>query len=1100
MDDSRVIELVRKAQSGDHAAYGQLVDLYGGAVLAMAYSRTGNYTVAQDIAQDAFLLGFENVGKLRQPDRFGLWLRTIGKNLCRDWQRSEMYRRKLSEDAAELRGFFGSLRGKRVDEEAERNETLSLVDEALRHLPVHDREVLLLYYFEGKSVAEAAEALDISAAAMKKRLERARKRLRDRLTARVETGLEEAAKGRKMSDRILAAIPLGASYAKVAPASAVLPGAPALTVGGILVKAGPTVIAYGKVAAIVVGICIAGGLYMTRENLSSRPPERAAIEPQQSISVQEEPVEAMEAAEEPPATEEPQPVMMADLVAGMVEESETPSISGTVRDADGNPLEGVHVEARMERDCEIFEAEFGAPMVACRTETGSDGGYQLGPLPSGKSVLIVVTDPDWAIGGRHEDALKESEHRQGVDIQLAHAETVSGVVMDEDGRPIEGAVVRAGNARDSAAYDLRRARRAGLAGLLNIPARFYGGIAKARTNADGVFTLTHLPTGSVVWPVTAEKPGYARGYAWNKESCEKAERFLRAGGPTPWLGLEFPVPCEDVTFVLHRGGSIRGRVSESSSGNPVENALVTVEGYVESPYQYGITSWSFIYSTRTDNAGLYTIADIPPVNIITKAVQGNLASSARELLIRPGEVCDGIDFDIARAGTIEGTVYDAQSDRPIANEGIQCFEKGAWGRAQGGRTDDNGNYVVHGLAPGEWEVQPPSSSGWRFSKLHHPDADERHGITVMVRTGQTTRDVDLYLERFVEKVGHVRGRVVDLAGTPVAGATVLVRPLRAVTDEQGQYELVPLKPGPYELIALDPRSMRYGTAHVIVGADEEAVVSIQLREQAGCVSGSVLDYEGQRVDPQVVVTIKVYSEELEFQPMPDESGAYTTGPVPPGTYTVSVRARGGYKVDPAEPLRIELDHGQEVADLNFVIAPMTGSVEGTVVYPDGTPAVGKGVFVGGREGLTRGMTDAQGRFSVDKIDGDDLYVQVGQAGRGFSSEGDQEWLYIGGVSAGSEELTLVLRPVGFLSGGVILAEGDAEPVRITIEGELGFVLEDHVRGGDGFFEVALQPDVYKVTVSSQRGSRTFERIVVESDMVTDLGEIELIPAEWEPAD
>jgi RNA polymerase sigma-70 factor (ECF subfamily) len=68
MTVSEELELVKLAKDGDSHSYGRLVDLYGGTVLAIAYSRVGNITVSQDIAQDTFLLGFENIEKLRSPN------------------------------------------------------------------------------------------------------------------------------------------------------------------------------------------------------------------------------------------------------------------------------------------------------------------------------------------------------------------------------------------------------------------------------------------------------------------------------------------------------------------------------------------------------------------------------------------------------------------------------------------------------------------------------------------------------------------------------------------------------------------------------------------------------------------------------------------------------------------------------------------------------------------------------------------------------------------------------------------------------------------------------------------------------------------------
>jgi len=74
MDGAHELELVRKAQRGDRASYGTLVDLYGGAVLAIAYSRVGNFQISQDIAQDTFLLGFDKtyvIGGGGRPTREG---------------------------------------------------------------------------------------------------------------------------------------------------------------------------------------------------------------------------------------------------------------------------------------------------------------------------------------------------------------------------------------------------------------------------------------------------------------------------------------------------------------------------------------------------------------------------------------------------------------------------------------------------------------------------------------------------------------------------------------------------------------------------------------------------------------------------------------------------------------------------------------------------------------------------------------------------------------------------------------------------------------------------------------------------------------------
>jgi len=188
MDGAHELELVRKAQRGDRASYGTLVDLYGGAVLAIAYSRVGNFQVSQDIAQDTFLLGFENLGKLRSPNRFGAWLKTIARNLCANWHKSESYRKRLHEDSAMLHARLGYENGAAADERMEHDEMRNLIDQALDCLSVGDREAIVLYYFEGQSVGDAAKSFGISPVAMRKCGTRSARMLRPNSSKPVDGG------------------------------------------------------------------------------------------------------------------------------------------------------------------------------------------------------------------------------------------------------------------------------------------------------------------------------------------------------------------------------------------------------------------------------------------------------------------------------------------------------------------------------------------------------------------------------------------------------------------------------------------------------------------------------------------------------------------------------------------------------------------------------------------------------------------------------------------------------------------------------------------------------------------------------------------------
>ena len=145
MDKHDELELVKRAQAGDAESYGRLADRYAGALTAIAYSRVGNLTVSEDITQDAFLLGYEKLQALRQPARFGAWLRTIARNLCKRWHRNASYRDRLNADADALSRRLGYDRRENASDAAERAEVHGLLHAAIDRLPVKEREALLLY-------------------------------------------------------------------------------------------------------------------------------------------------------------------------------------------------------------------------------------------------------------------------------------------------------------------------------------------------------------------------------------------------------------------------------------------------------------------------------------------------------------------------------------------------------------------------------------------------------------------------------------------------------------------------------------------------------------------------------------------------------------------------------------------------------------------------------------------------------------------------------------------------------------------------------------------------------------------------------------------
>ena len=195
-------ELARAAQSGDRAAFVEIVARYQALVCGTTYGVLNDFGAAEDAAQDAFLSAWRKIGDLREPGRLRPWLVQIARNAALGKLRG---RRDLdSLDSQPLAPDGAPL----PDETAASNDESDLVSAHLAELPEKFRLPLVLFYREGKSVRAVAEALEISEDAAKQRLVRARTQLRESLEGVIESTLARNTPSAVFTMAIAAAIGL----------------------------------------------------------------------------------------------------------------------------------------------------------------------------------------------------------------------------------------------------------------------------------------------------------------------------------------------------------------------------------------------------------------------------------------------------------------------------------------------------------------------------------------------------------------------------------------------------------------------------------------------------------------------------------------------------------------------------------------------------------------------------------------------------------------------------------------------------------------------------------------------------------------------------
>jgi RNA polymerase sigma-70 factor, ECF subfamily len=159
----------------DRFEYTELVRKYSAHVFAICFSMLASREDAEDITQQAFLKGFTDIKQLRDSDKFGVWITQIAKHMCLDFLR----RRKLNKIALK------QIAADDIKDESDCDrDKYSRLESALAELTEEYRLPLMLYYFNGQSTKNIAEALDQTVATAQTRLSRARKKLRQLLSTK----------------------------------------------------------------------------------------------------------------------------------------------------------------------------------------------------------------------------------------------------------------------------------------------------------------------------------------------------------------------------------------------------------------------------------------------------------------------------------------------------------------------------------------------------------------------------------------------------------------------------------------------------------------------------------------------------------------------------------------------------------------------------------------------------------------------------------------------------------------------------------------------------------------------------------------------------
>ncbi|MBI5739095.1 MAG: carboxypeptidase regulatory-like domain-containing protein [Nitrospirae bacterium] len=363
------------------------------------------------------------------------------------------------------------------------------------------------------------------------------------------------------------------------------------------------------------------------------------------------------------------------------------------------------------------------------------------------------------------------------------------------------------------------------------------------------------------------------------------------------------------------GGTISGVVTAGDTGQPLPNIWVSACSYTGSYY---------CSAALTDTSGNYSVAGLPPDTYHVSASGSDAYAgeyyndtygwvSASPVAVALGSISEGINFSLARAGSISGRITDDDTGGALVDVPASAcpYESG---QCRSASTDAAGNYTIAGLPPVACQVWTQGRDNY-IGEFYYDTHEPYAALPVSVISGADTGGINFSLELG----GSISGVIVsDDTGLPLPGASVNACTYQdysycfgAMTDDDGSYIISGLQAGPYRLHANgnDGRLGEYydntfdwaSAAAVSVTAGQTTDRIDFGLARGGSISGRVVaDDTGQPVEG-LNLSACMDNEDRTFcvTPFPfahvtDADGNYTITGLMPGLYRVNVNGNSAY--------------------------------------------------------------------------------------------------------------------------------------------------------------------------------------------------------------